>query len=87
MTVADFYRCAPDAPYPRTDVQNDTVLIAFTSPTNRYFFELTSRPWIDDGQRIWRGAESRMDELGRTWTRQIARAVVDDFGNLVEVAP
>lgn len=34
---------------------------------------------------IWTGCEERRDADGRKWTRDI-QAVVDDFGDLVEVA-
>lgn len=33
----------------------------------------------------WEGHESRLDDQGRKWVRQIDRLVVDDFGTLVEV--
>lgn len=35
--------------------------------------------------RHWWGQERRFDEQGRAWRRSIDRAVVDDFGTLVEV--
>jgi hypothetical protein len=34
----------------------------------------------------WFGAERQTDQLGRVWERPF-EAVIDDFGNLVEVAP
>jgi hypothetical protein len=39
-----------------------------------------------EGERagVWYGQERRIDDLGRTWERRI-NAVVDDFGDLVEV--
>ena len=34
----------------------------------------------------WFGSERRMDQYGRPWVRDF-HAVIDDFGNLVEVPP
>lgn len=38
-----------------------------------------------DKSNPWEGHECIKDDLGRKWLRPIDRAVVDDFGNLVEV--
>jgi hypothetical protein len=35
---------------------------------------------------FWTGNESRIDSTGRTWSSRLERAVIDDFGDLVEVA-
>lgn len=48
---------------------------------NCYFYR------VFDGRRAgtWCGAESRLDATGMRWERSITFAVIDDFGNLVEV--
>ena len=42
---------------------------------------------VHEGMRagIWCGAESRLDSTGKAWVRRFERAVIDDFGDLVEV--
>lgn len=41
---------------------------------------------VYEGQRagIWCGRESRLDSTGKAWVRRFERAIIDDFGNLVE---
>ena len=34
---------------------------------------------------VWYGHETRLDALGREWTRNFGDMVMDDFGTLVEV--
>ena len=48
-----------------------------------FFFQTSiSRPHLG---RHWWGVHRRLDEQGRTWSRNVDRLVVDDFGALVEV--
>lgn len=35
---------------------------------------------------VWYGSETRTDDKGRKWVRQLGRMVQDDFGMLVKVA-
>lgn len=50
----------------------------------RRFPEETRYGWTNPGGRWW-GSETRYDELGRKWSRQLGDMVMDDFGTLVVV--
>lgn len=66
---------------------DDTFLIVESAPHTGFalFFEPGRTYRGQTEARQWFGHESRRDELGRRWQRQIDRLVVDDFGSLVEV--
>lgn len=46
-----------------------------------YFFRM--HEGSDAG--FWRGCESRLDSTGKPWKRSFNGAVIDDFGELIEV--
>jgi len=43
---------------------------------------------VYEGRRagIWCGSESRLDSTGKKWVRRFESAIVNDFGDLVEVS-
>lgn len=65
------YRCADGAPYPRTAYCTDDAMRFDLTAGHYFFFEIAACAWRLGGSRSWQGAEFKLDDQGRTWSRQI----------------